>query len=294
MENNVNYYYQIIFKKIFAISSKILAEYQNLATLEKSCQKGTQQYIEGFSKLDKLLEEEKRYYEAIQGDNAIINALLKKIAYFNKNAYDFVVSKNNNSLVYTRMSLKLGNYLSQLNINRSIEIFSLFNKADAYSELHFENVLMALITFKIFTQRYPDLVLQDFFIDCKYIYAFMFPYIERNIASNNFELPECVYSIIDFLKYGSNISDEDITNYQFRKFQQIKKYLYKNGATWQDRLFLIFYLNVLNKECNNSLADEMVEVIERANIKNNWKNNLQDYWQNEDITRLIRKITFRA
>ena len=44
MEENTNYYYQLIFKKLFSISLSILNEYNILTTLEKNNEKTKNYY----------------------------------------------------------------------------------------------------------------------------------------------------------------------------------------------------------------------------------------------------------
>ena len=136
MEENIGYYYQQIFKKIFNISAMILEEYHNLET--KNIDSNS------LNKLKNLLTQEQEYYKMIKTNPDLLNGLLHKIAYFNKKTVDFIIPKNPNSLIYARISLKLSDLV---NPNKSPEIFIVFNKFDLFSLIHYENILLALIFF---------------------------------------------------------------------------------------------------------------------------------------------------
>ena len=133
MEGNISYYYQLIFKKIFSVSTEILNEYKKLAELERNGQKNSSYYAETLANLNELLKQEDNCYDAIKSNSELVNNLLHKIAYFNKNSNDFVIPKNSNSLVYCRMSLKLNDLLTKLNRNKSLDTFVLFGKFDLFS-----------------------------------------------------------------------------------------------------------------------------------------------------------------
>ena len=66
MKENSSYYYQLIFKKVFDISTMIFDEYQHLSNLEKARQKDTPEYESSFKKLKTLLEQEQEYYNSIK------------------------------------------------------------------------------------------------------------------------------------------------------------------------------------------------------------------------------------
>lgn len=292
MEGNISYYYQLIFKKIFSVSTEILNEYKKLAELERNGQKNSSYYAETLANLNELLKQEDNCYEAIKSNSELVNNLLHKIAYFNKNSNDFVIPKNSNSLVYCRMSLKLNDLLTKLNRNKSLDIFVLFGKFDLFSLLHFENVLLALILFRNYLNIYPTPLLEDSLTYTMYSYSFMFPYIEETILKDQFNLPNDIYSSVDYYGKSINISAEDITKYKRRKFQQIKKYMLKHTLGSNDYLFLLFYLKALSSSLDDELVQEFDELLKRLGISRDIKNVLRKYLQNEDATKLVRKVSF--
>lgn len=283
MENNANYYYQLIFKRLFSLAEDILNEYRNLTNLAKQNLKDSEPYKTGIQRLKKLIMEEDTCYSVIQNDNVMLGILLKKIAYFNKNAIDFIIPQNTNSQIYTRISLKLSKAISRLNSGKSIEIFSLFNKFDIFSLIHFETLLMSLIIFQNFLDKQENLVLQDLFDEALYGYSFMFPYIEEILISNDFKVPSVVYSTVDFFKTGSYVTEEDIKTFKERKSQQIKRYINKNNVNSLNYAFLLFYLKAMGNNDLNAL-------IKRSSITAISKESLQEYFESENMQRLVRKV----
>ena len=79
MEGNISYYYQLIFKKIFSVSTEILNEYKKLAELERNGQKNSSYYAETLANLNELLKQEDNCYDAIKSNAELVNNLLHKI-----------------------------------------------------------------------------------------------------------------------------------------------------------------------------------------------------------------------
>lgn len=292
MEENIGLYYQQIFKKIFNISAIILEEYQHLKELEKKGQKNSNEYIVHFNRLKTLLSQEQANYEAIKRNGEILNSLLHKIAYFNKNASDFIIPKNNNSLIYARMSLKLNELLTEIGQDKSPDIFILFNKFALFSQLHFENILLTLILLQDFLDTYPNSDLKDVLINITYKYAFMFPYIEDTIFKKSFTIPEELFSIINYFSSTQNISAEEITKHKARKFIQVKKYLSKNNSDATNYLFSLFYLRILSFELNDSIKNDMEEALKSAPFNKEIKGTIKRYLNKENPERLVRQIYF--
>lgn len=292
MEENTSYYYQLILKKLFSISLSILNEYNILIILEKNGEKGKSDYQKHYETLQELLNKEKEFYNAIKSSKDILNALLKKIAYFNRNATDFIVPQTENYLVYTRISLKLNQFITDHNKNKSLEIFALFNRFDLFSLIHLENILMSLILLQRYLEKQPNAVLQDVLTSMTYNYSFMFPYIEESLISKKFNVPNDLYSISEFWQKEMGITDEEVRDFKERKFKQIKDYLRKNKVSNQDYLFLIFYLKALSRDIDGDLIKDIDDIIQKSGLNKALRQEIKGFINKEDTVQLVRKITF--
>ena len=288
---NISNYYQIIFKRLFNISANILEEYRFLLALEKNGNKACEEYNQHYKILKEHISAEKQVYESLRKNNDIIHGLLKKIAYFNKRATDFTIPKNDNSLIYTRMSLKLNNSLSDITKYKSPEVFALFNKFDLFSLIHFENVLFALILFKKFIRTNPDLVLEDILTTDLYSYSFMFPYIEDFLLKEDFTLPDHFYSITEWLN-EQTVVDISINTFKQKKFDQITNYMKKNNLSTINYIFLLFYLKALSLDLDEEKTKEIEELIKKSGLKKDASTSLTAFIYGEDPTSLIRKVSF--
>lgn len=292
MKENSSYYYQLIFKKVFDISTMIFDEYQHLSNLEKARQKDTPEYESSFKKLKTLLEQEQEYYNSIKNNKEILNSLLHKIAYFNKNSNDFIISQNNNSLIYARISLKLNDLITEISQSKSPEIFYLFNKFELFSLIHFENTLLALIMFQNFLKVYHNPILQDILTSILYSYSFMFPYIENIVLKENFTIPQEMFSISEYFSDNINVPSDIISKYKNRRFQQIKKYMEKNNPGTNNYLFLLFYLKAISTSLDQNLTDDIDTLLNANGLYKETKNELKIFLHDEKPDKLIRKITF--
>lgn len=292
MEENTNYYYQLIFKKLFSISLSILNEYNILTTLEKNNEKTKNYYQRHYETLLELLNQEDNFYDAIKSSPDILKALLKKIAYFNKNATDFITPQNENYLAYARISLKLSKFVTSQNKNKSVEIFALFNRFDLFSLIHLENILMALILMQKYLREHPNIILQDVLTTMTYTYSFMFPYIEESLIKRKFTIPNDLYSSSEFWQKEMGLTDEEVQGFKIRKFNQIKDYLRKNKVNNQDYLFLIFYLKALSQGLNDSFTKNIIDIIQKSGLNKTLRYEIKDFIDKENTIQLIRKITF--
>ena len=59
-----------------------------------------------------------------------------------------------------------------------------------------------------------------------------------------------------------------------------------------DYLFLLFYLKALSSSLDDELVQEFDELLKRLGISRDIKNVLRKYLQNEDATKLVRKVSF--
>lgn len=282
--------YQLIFKRIFSISNQILDEYLNLLNLEKSGKKNSPEYTATYNKLCNLLEQEKSYYEVISKDSEVARSLLQKISYFNKKSIDFIIPQNNSSLIYSRMSLKLGDILKDLNERKSLQIFVLFEKMDLYSLVHYENILLALILFSRFTTTLEDSVFSNILLTNIYLYSFMFPYIENLILSNQFLLPKELYSSSNYLASINNVSAEELDKQRNRKFQQVENYITKNSIAFYNYMFLIFYLKALKIDEKLDLKD-IVQKLGEFGIEKSIQKEMLQSLNNTDQSGIIRRLS---
>ena len=289
---NISNYYQIIFKKLFNISASILKEYRTLERLEKYEQKNSLEYEQHQKVLREYLAEEETIYATLQNKNDIIFSLLKKVAYFNKRATDFIIPQNDDSLIYTRISLKLNKALNNVNKNKSPQIYALFNKFDLFSLIHFECILLALILFNKFIKTNPDLVLKDILTTDLYSYSFMFPYIENIILKNKFTLPDSLYSITEWLNEQTMVDKNDINIFKQKKFDQITSYMQKNNLNSLNYIFLLFYLKALSLSLDEDKTKEFEKLIKNSGLKKDTYTSLNLFIFGEDPTPLIRKISF--
>lgn len=289
---NISNYYQIIFKKLFNISASILKEYRTLERLEKYEQKNSLEYEQHQKVLREYLAEEETIYATLQNKNDIIFSLLKKVAYFNKRATDFIIPQNDDSLIYTRISLKLNKALNNVNKNKSPQIYALFNKFDLFSLIHFECILLALILFNKFIKTNPDLVLKDILTTDLYSYSFMFPYIEDIILKNKFTLPDSLYSITEWLNEQTMVDKNDINIFKQKKFDQITSYMQKNNLNSLNYIFLLFYLKALSLSLDEDKTKEFEKLIKNSGLKKDTYPSLNLFIFGEDPTSLIRKISF--
>lgn len=289
---NISNYYQIIFKKLFNISASILKEYRTLERLEKYEQKNSLEYEQHQKVLREYLAEEETIYATLQNKNDIIFSLLKKVAYFNKRATDFIIPQNDDSLIYTRISLKLNKALNNVNKNKSPQIYALFNKFDLFSLIHFECILLALILFNKFIKTNPDLVLKDILTTDLYSYSFMFPYIEDIILKNKFTLPDSLYSITEWLNEQTMVDKNDINIFKQKKFDQITSYMQKNNLNSLNYIFLLFYLKALSLSLDEDKTKEFEKLIKNSGLKKDTYPSLNLFIFGEDPTPLIRKISF--
>ena len=287
---NISNYYQIIFKRLFNISANILEEYRFLLAVEKNNNKSSEEYNKHYKILNELIKAEKQIYKSLKDNSDIIHALLKKIAYFNKNAIDFTIPKNNNSLIYTRMSLNLSSSLSDITKYKSPQIFALFNRFDLISLIHFENILFSLILFKKFLQTNPDLVLEDILITDLYSFSFMFPYIEDILLKEKFNLPPYFYSISEWLSKKTTTYNS-INTFKQKKFDQITNYMKKNNLNTLNYIFLLFYLKSLSLNLDKKKTQELKELIKKSGLKKETSQLLTSFVFGEDPTPLIRKVS---
>lgn len=287
MEENVNNYYQLIFKRLFTISAALLNEYKQLEDLEKNNQKNSAEYIIHYQKFQEYKTKEESVYETLSTQPEIINSLLKKVAYFNKRATDFIVPTNTNNLIYTRISLKLGNCLSNFNKNKSPEVFALFNKFDIFSLMHFESIILALILFKQYCSEYPNSILNNILLSNLYSYSFMFPYVEDNIK-NNFTIPDNLYSATEWFISNTIVDQETITKFRSQKFDQVKNYMSKNSLNSLNYIFLLFYLKALDPE----KTKEIDALIKKSGLQKDTRYTLREFIVSLDTTKLVRKISF--
>lgn len=276
-----NFYYQLIFKKLFNIASEILEQFQCLMALEKQNKKDSLEYQQGMLKLIELIKEEESYYSLLQSDKTLIGILIRKLAYFNKNSNDFIIPKSDNSKIYTRMSLLLDKELCSSYEGKSIEIFSLFNKLNVYSLLHFETTILALILFRLYITRKNTL---DFlFMENLYSRSYMFPYVGEITLANNLDVPESLYSLIEVYRKKTNVTSYDISAYKERKAEQIITFLNKNTTRTVNYVFLLFYLKALS-------SSSWQELISKCAIPVDDKITLEDYLTKENADVLVRTI----
>lgn len=286
MKESVNDYLQIIYK----LSELILNDYQKLENLEKKGLKNSNKYQESLKHLNSLLEQEKKVYESCQANPFILRALLNQLNNGYSNETDFIVPKNKESLIHTRISLKANIYFTLAYQNKSPEIFMLFNKFDLFSSIHFESILLSLILFNNFLNNYPHSQLKKALVELTYRYSFIFPYIEDNIVYNDFSIPNELYSQIAFLQCEININDEIINNFKKQKFQQVKKYLKKNNINDSLYIFLIFYLKTLSFSLDTIFKTDIDKLINKSSINKQWKDDLKKQLRNEDVLKLVRNI----
>lgn len=278
-----NFYYQAIFKKLFSIGKDILEQYQVLMTLEMQNQKDSSQYQQGISKLMKLIKEEESYYELLKTDRSIINILLRKLIYFNKNSNDFIIPKNDNSKTYTRMSLQLGKAITTESEGKAIEVFSAYNKLDMFNLLHFETIILALILFKTYITNKDSL--NFLFLENLYNRSYMFPYVEEIMLANRLFTPEFLYSLVDVYSYNTNVSDDEITTYKNKRAEQLKTFLEKTPTDTTNYVFLLFYLKALD-------SPNWQELIDNCILPKEDKEDLEFYLRNKNVSKLVRSIHF--
>lgn len=290
---NISNYYQVIFKRLFNISVNILEEYQILLELERRNKKNSNDYINHYKILEGYLEEEKGIYSSLKNKNEIIYALLKKVSYFNRHAKDFIIPTYDNSLIYTRISLKLNDCLNNIHKNASPEIYALFSKFDLFSLIHFESILFALILFQKYLNTNPDLVLSDIFSSSLYSYSFMFPFIEDVVFKSDFTTPELFYSITEWLSEQTIVNKDSINNFKQKKFDQIINYMKKNNLNTLNYIFLLFYLKALSLNLNEQKTAELEELIKKSGLKKDVYTSLISFILGEESTPLIRKVSFQ-
>ena len=272
--DNLIMYYQLIIDKLSAITKDILVEYRFLSSLEKIEQKNSIQYKLSYNYLNDLLNQEQEIYDKIKGNGKLLNSLLVAIMQYGERKSDFIIPKDDLTLISTRIALKLSQYLTDLNEVKSIEIFSVLNKMDFYSVIHYETLWQALFLYQDFLEKYPNPILEENLIECKYTYSFMFPYLDEYIGSNSFNLEE-IPTKSEILKEKTNVTSEDIINFKTRKFKQVRNYL-RNYIS-SEYLLLIFYLNVLNSSLESNYFKEIDLAIKRSRLNKENKTELKEF-----------------
>ena len=288
MNENLIFYLNNVLKKLVALASNTLDNYKKLEDLESS--NNYSSLTSTLEELKQAIENENLYYIKLANDKDLILALLKKLEYFNNSNNDFALIQSENNLIYTRISLKLNEIITEILKAKSPQMFNTSSKFEIYSQFHFENLILTLILFEMFLQKNPSIISKKSFINMKGTFSFMFPYVEHYLLSNDLNIPKELISTIDCLK--TNIKNAfEISLIAQIKFEQIKSYLEKNKLSLLELLYLIFYMKILTYY-NNSLLDNLNNIIANIDIDNQLKDLIKDFISDVDISKHVQKLSF--
>lgn len=288
MNENLIFYLNSVLKKLVALASNTLDNYKKLEDLESS--NNYSSLTSTLEELKQAIENEDLYYIKLANDKDLILALLKKLEYFNNSSNDFALIQSENNQIYTRISLKLNEIITEILKAKSPQMFNTSSKFEIYSQFHFENLILTLILFEMFLQKNPSIISKKSFINMKGTFSFMFPYVEHYLLSNDLNIPKELISTIDCLK--TNIKNAfEISLIAQIKFEQIKSYLEKNKLSLLELLYLIFYMKIL-AYYNNSLLDNLNNIIANIDIDNQLKDLIKDFISDVDISKHVQKLSF--
>lgn len=288
MNENLIFYLNNVLKKLVALASNTLDNYKKLEDLESS--NNYSSLTSTLEELKQAIENEDLYYIKLANDKDLILALLKKLEYFNCSSNDFALIQSENNQIYTRISLKLNEIITEILKTKSPQMFNTSSKFEIYSQFHFENLILTLILFEMFLQKNPSIISKKSFINMKGTFSFMFPYVEHYLLSNDLNIPKELISTIDCLK--TNIKNAfEISLIAQIKFEQIKSYLEKNKLSLLELLYLIFYMKILTYY-NNSLLDNLNNIIANIDIDNQLKDLIKNFISDVDISKHVQKLSF--
>lgn len=288
MNENLIFYLNNVLKKLVALASNTLDNYKKLEDLESS--NNYSSLTSTLKELKQAIENEDLYYIKLANDKDLILALLKKLEYFNCSSNDFALIQSENNQIYTRISLKLNEIITEILKAKSPQMFNTSSKFEIYSQFHFENLILTLILFEMFLQKNPSIISKKSFINMKGTFSFMFPYVEHYLLSNDLNIPKELISTIDCLK--TNIKNAfEISLIAQIKFEQIKSYLEKNKLSLLELLYLIFYMKILTYY-NNSLLDNLNNIITNIDIDNQLKDLIKNFISDVDISKHVQKLSF--
>lgn len=288
MNENLIFYLNNVLKKLVALASNTLDNYKKLEDLESS--NNYSSLTSTLKELKQAIENEDLYYIKLANDKDLILALLKKLEYFNCSSNDFALIQSENNQIYTRISLKLNEIITEILKAKSPQMFNTSSKFEIYSQFHFENLILTLILFEMFLQKNPSIISKKSFINMKGTFSFMFPYVEHYLLSNDLNIPKELISTIDCLK--TNIKNAfEISLIAQIKFEQIKSYLEKNKLSLLEILYLIFYMKIL-AYYNNSLLDNLNNIIANIDIDNQLKDLIKNFISDVDISKHVQKLSF--
>lgn len=288
MNENLIFYLNNVLKKLVALASNTLDNYKKLEDLESS--NNYSSLTSTLEELKQAIENEDLYYIKLTNDKDLILALLKKLEYFNSSSNDFALIQSENNQIYTRISLKLNEIITEILKAKSPQMFNTSSKFEIYSQFHFENLILTLILFEMFLQKNPSIISKKSFINMKGTFSFMFPYVEHYLLSNDLNIPKELISTIDCLK--TNIKNAfEISLIAQIKFEQIKSYLEKNKLSLLELLYLIFYMKILTYY-NNSLLDNLNNIIANIDIDNQLKDLIKNFISDVDISKHVQKLSF--
>lgn len=288
MNENLIFYLNNVLKKLVALASNTLDNYKKLEDLESS--NNYSSLTSTLEELKQAIENEDLYYIKLANDKDLILALLKKLEYFNNSSNDFALIQSENNQIYTRISLKLNEIITEILKAKSPQMFNTSSKFEIYSQFHFENLILTLILFEMFLQKNPSIISKKSFINMKGTFSFMFPYVEHYLLSNDLNIPKELISTIDCLK--TNIKNAfEISLIAQIKFEQIKSYLEKNKLSLLEILYLIFYMKILTYY-NNSLLDNLNNIIANIDIDNQLKDLIKNFISDVDISKHVQKLSF--
>lgn len=288
MNENLIFYLNNVLKKLVALASNTLDNYKKLEDLESS--NNYSSLTSTLEELKQAIENEDLYYIKLANDKDLILALLKKLEYFNSSNNDFALIQSENNQIYTRISLKLNEIITEILKAKSPQMFNTSSKFEIYSQFHFENLILTLILFEMFLQKNPSIISKKSFINMKGTFSFMFPYVEHYLLSNDLNIPKELISTIDCLK--TNIKNAfEISLIAQIKFEQIKSYLEKNKLSLLELLYLIFYMKILTYY-NNSLLDNLNNIIANIDIDNQLKDLIKNFISDVDISKHVQKLSF--
>ena len=288
MNENLIFHLNNVLKKLVALASNTLDNYKKLEDLESS--NNYSSLTSTLEELKQTIENEDLYYIKLANDKDLILALLKKLEYFNCSSNDFALIQSENNQIYTRISLKLNEIITEILKAKSPQMFNTSSKFEIYSQFHFENLILTLILFEMFLQKNPSIISKKSFINMKGTFSFMFPYVEHYLLSNDLNIPKELISTIDCLK--TNIKNAfEISLIAQIKFEQIKSYLEKNKLSLLEILYLIFYMKILTYY-NNSLLDNLNNIIANIDIDNQLKDLIKNFISDVDISKHVQKLSF--
>ena len=288
MNENLIFHLNNVLKKLVALASNTLDNYKKLEDLESS--NNYSSLTSTLEELKQAIENEDLYYIKLANDKDLILALLKKLEYFNNSNNDFALIQSENNQIYTRISLKLNEIITEILKAKSPQMFNTSSKFEIYSQFHFENLILTLILFEMFLQKNPSIISKKSFINMKGTFSFMFPYVEHYLLSNDLNIPKELISTIDCLK--TNIKNAfEISLIAQIKFEQIKSYLEKNKLSLLEILYLIFYMKIL-AYYNNSLLDNLNNIIANIDIDNQLKDLIKNFISDVDISKHVQKLSF--